>query len=210
MTITKFGHSCLFIEEGNARILVDPGTLSSGHETLNGVDAIFITHEHADHLDTRALKTILAGNSAQVYASPGAAVALEKEHIERTVIEDGGSVSIKSVAVEAIGTEHAVLHPSLPRISNTGLYVGGRFWYPGDALTEPERPVEILALPIAGPWLTFSEAVDYALALKPRMCIPVHDGILKSSDFLVSYLSAIVEPRGIQCVVLEQGKPTQF
>lgn len=211
MTITKFGHSCLLIEGAGARILIDPGTLSDGQSTQTGIDAILITHEHPDHLDVRSMKTILVVNpSVQVFASPGAATVLDKEHIERSVVENGGSFAVKEVAIEAIGKEHAVLHTSLPRIPNTGFYIGGRFWYPGDALTEPGKPVEILALPIAGPWMKFSEAVDYALAQKPRMCIPVHDGILKSSDFLISYLSTILEPRGIQCIVLEQGAATQF
>jgi L-ascorbate metabolism protein UlaG (beta-lactamase superfamily) len=211
MTITKFGHSCLLLEESGARILVDPGTLSSGHENLTGLDAVLITHEHPDHLDTRSLKTLLAGNaSAQVFASTGAAALLEKEHIERKVVEDGDTLSVKEVTVEAVGKEHTPLHPSLPRIPNTGFFIANRFWYPGDSFIEPPRKPDILALPISGPWMKFSEAVDYALALRPRMCVPVHDGILKSSDFLTSYLSSILEPRGIQCIVLKAGTPTQF
>lgn len=34
MKITKFGHACLLIEEADARILIGPGTYSSGSEDL--------------------------------------------------------------------------------------------------------------------------------------------------------------------------------
>ncbi|HEV3505907.1 MAG TPA: MBL fold metallo-hydrolase, partial [Actinomycetes bacterium] len=32
MRLTKLGHSCLLVEEGGARLLLDPGNLSSGFE----------------------------------------------------------------------------------------------------------------------------------------------------------------------------------
>ena len=32
MKITHFGHACLLVESGEARLLFDPGTESSGYE----------------------------------------------------------------------------------------------------------------------------------------------------------------------------------
>ena len=49
MKITKFGHSCLLVEEGGARILLDPGKYSILQNNVENVDAIVITHEHQDH-----------------------------------------------------------------------------------------------------------------------------------------------------------------
>src|SRR6266511_2218653 len=34
MRLTKFGHSCLLVEEGGASVLLDPGMLSGGFEEL--------------------------------------------------------------------------------------------------------------------------------------------------------------------------------
>ena len=40
MKITKFGHSCLLIEDANARILLDPGSFAQGDEDLTGLHAM--------------------------------------------------------------------------------------------------------------------------------------------------------------------------
>jgi len=40
MRITHLGHSCLLVEGGGVRILVDPGNFSSGFEELRGLDAV--------------------------------------------------------------------------------------------------------------------------------------------------------------------------
>jgi hypothetical protein len=39
LQLTKYGHSCLLVEEGPARLLLDPGTLSGGFEELEGLTA---------------------------------------------------------------------------------------------------------------------------------------------------------------------------
>ena len=36
MRLTKFGQSCLLVEEGGARVLLDPGSFSEGFETWRG------------------------------------------------------------------------------------------------------------------------------------------------------------------------------
>lgn len=211
MKITKFGHSCLLVEEAGVRILIDPGTLAQGQNELDHISALFVTHEHADHLDPNSVKAIAVRNPAlRIFASPGAAAVLEKEHIERSLFEEGSAVSVGPVPVEGFGRQHALLHTALPQIQNTGVFIANRLWYPGDSFTDPKRTVDILALPVAGPWMKFSEAVDYALALKPRRYIPVHDGILVSSGFITANMNAILEPQGIQCVTLQNGVETEF
>jgi hypothetical protein len=48
--LTHFGHSCVLIDTGAARLLIDPGTFSSGFESLTGLDAVPVTRQHPDHL----------------------------------------------------------------------------------------------------------------------------------------------------------------
>jgi L-ascorbate metabolism protein UlaG (beta-lactamase superfamily) len=62
MRLTKYGHSCLLVEEGPARMLLDPGTLSGGFEELEGLTAVLVTHQHADHLDLQRLRRLLERN----------------------------------------------------------------------------------------------------------------------------------------------------
>jgi L-ascorbate metabolism protein UlaG (beta-lactamase superfamily) len=69
MKITHFDHACLLVETGDARLLFDPGTESSGFEDLRDLTAILITHEHDDHVDYEKLPALLAANPGP-YSSP--------------------------------------------------------------------------------------------------------------------------------------------
>jgi L-ascorbate metabolism protein UlaG (beta-lactamase superfamily) len=42
--ITHFGHPCVLLDTGSARLLIDLGTWSDGFDTLTGLDAVLITH----------------------------------------------------------------------------------------------------------------------------------------------------------------------
>ena len=82
MKITHLGHACLLAEYPDARILIDPGSFSdvSG---VSVVDAVLITHQHADHLDLDKLRGVLERNSdVPVYADPGSLKVLREAGID--------------------------------------------------------------------------------------------------------------------------------
>jgi len=62
MQLTKLGHACLHITDGDASVLIDPGTFSSGFEELRGLTAILITHQHVDHLDMDRIAALVEAN----------------------------------------------------------------------------------------------------------------------------------------------------
>jgi L-ascorbate metabolism protein UlaG (beta-lactamase superfamily) len=173
--LTRFGHSCVLVEDGDARLLLDPGVFSSGFETLRGLTAVLITHQHADHLDADRLLPLLEANpDAQLHCDGGSAAQLG---VPLTVVADGDVLDL-GTRVDVVGRDHAVIHPDLPQIPNVGYLVGGRFFTPGDALTVPDADVEVLGLPTAAPWLKLSEAVDLLRAVAPRRAFPLHDAVL--------------------------------
>jgi len=211
MNITKLSHCCLLIEENGLRILTDPGIYSSSQNTLTKIDIILITHEHADHLHIDSLKQVLKNNpQAKVITNKGTAILLDKEEISYQLVEEGQSILEKEVKIEGFGKKHALMHSSLPQVDNTGYFIAEKLFYPGDALTNPNKPVDILALPVAGPWLTLAQAIDYALELKPRICFPVHEAILKEPGSTHRIPPTILEPAGIKWKVLEIEKETSF
>lgn len=243
MYITKFGHSCLLVEEGEARILIDPGSYSDMQNGVKDLDAILITHEHQDHLDVGSLKVILGNNpEAKIVTNSGAGKILAKQGIAYQEAQDGNSMTVKDVPVEVFGRDHALIHSSIPVIANTGFFIANRFFYPGDAFIYPympeapgtlikdatatyartiantflnakiglPKPIEILALPVTAPWMRSAEAVDYAAELKPQICIPVHDAILKNPQMGHWLAKQILEPMGIEVRVLELWEQTKF
>jgi L-ascorbate metabolism protein UlaG (beta-lactamase superfamily) len=180
MHITKIGHSCLVVETSGHKILLDPGAYSEGQNLLSDVDIILITHEHQDHLYLPSLQAVMENNpGARIFSNPDVAVILQEKGFTCEVVGDKERIYVNKVALEGVGQVHAPIHPVVPQVSNLGFIIDDRFFYPGDALTFPDKRVEVLALPVAGPWLKISEAVEYALKVSPKACFPVHDGMLK-------------------------------
>ena len=72
MMITKFGHSCLLVEEEGVRVLFDPGDWTIEQNTVERLDAICITHEHGDHCSIPSLQEIRKKNpNATIYTNSG-------------------------------------------------------------------------------------------------------------------------------------------
>jgi L-ascorbate metabolism protein UlaG (beta-lactamase superfamily) len=210
MKITKFGQCCLLIEIKGKRILTDPGSYSiEKHSQLEGLDAIFYTHEHQDHYHLDSLKVLIQKNpQAIIFASTSVSELLEKENIIHTLIRHNESVQIGEITVLGFGEHHAMVHSSIPLSANTGFFIDNALWYPGDSFTNPERPIDILALPVTGPWLKISESVDYALALKPRVAFPIHD--FKRSGLDQTIPAKLLPLQGIEFVPMIEGDSKEF
>jgi L-ascorbate metabolism protein UlaG (beta-lactamase superfamily) len=206
MRISKFGHACLLIEEQATKILIDPGSFSE-LPVIPQLDAIFITHEHFDHVSIPLLKTILDKNpEVPIYTTAGVGLLLEKEGIVYSVVTESERLMIKNVSVDIVGNKHAVIYRTIPQIENFGVVIAESFFYPGDALTIPPKSVKILALPIAAPWLKFAEAIDYAIAVKPEVCFPTHDAILRNPEMMNGLMGKILEENGIAFGVVKDGE----
>jgi L-ascorbate metabolism protein UlaG (beta-lactamase superfamily) len=187
--ITRYGHSCLLVEDGDARLLLDPGVFSSGFEDLRGLTGVLVTHAHPDHLDVDRLRALLAANpDARLHCDEGSATQLSD--LDPVVVHDGDALAL-GTRVDVVGSQHAVIHPDIPRIPNVGYLVGERFFTPGDALTVPEADVEVLGLPTAAPWLKLSEAVDLLRAIAPRLAFPVHDAVLATPQIWYGQFEAL-------------------
>ncbi|WP_068272906.1 MBL fold metallo-hydrolase [Aldersonia kunmingensis] len=180
MRLAHFKHSCLLAELNGTRILFDPGVFSHGFEGLTGLDAIFITHQHPDHVDNARLPALIEGNpDAALYADPQTAAQLGDPW---TAVHAGNIFGVGNVQVTGGGGRHAVIHPELPVIDNTVYLLGtpdnpAQLVHPGDSLWVPPVPVDVLAIPAVAPWMKVSEAVDYLRAVHPRLAVPIHQEV---------------------------------
>lgn len=211
MKIQKLGHCCLVIEHKGKRILTDPGSYTVDAQAgLTGIDFILFTHEHQDHYHLESLQAILKNNRrAVIFANNSVSELLAKENIAHTLIKHKEKFALGDIPAVGIGEKHAILHRSIPQSNNLGFFIDGRLWYPGDAFTDPKvGKIEILALPIAGPWMKISEGLDYAIDLKPQVAFPVHDG---TGPFFPHMLASRVLPNfGMTFVPMVPGDTKEF
>ncbi|HYN92545.1 MAG TPA: MBL fold metallo-hydrolase [Pilimelia sp.] len=187
MRVVKYGHSCVRVERDGAVLVVDPGGFSEA-AALDGVDAVLITHEHADHLDIAKLADALAKRPAvSVHTHADVLPKLDALRGVVTTVAAGEEFRAAGFAVRAYGGWHAEIHPDIPRVANLGFLVEESLYHPGDSFDVPiGATVETLFVPISAPWLKVSEAVDFVRAVAPRRAYALHDCLLSDAGFALT------------------------
>lgn len=206
MRITKFGHACLLVEQGDARLLLDPGAFSTGFEQLTDLTAVLITHQHHDHVQADKLPALLERNpQAVLHCDEGTAEQLAERGLPVRAVHAGDVLDL-GTRVRVVGRDHAVIHPDVPGIPNTGYLVAERFFHPGDAFTVPDADVEVLGLPTGAPWLKAAEAVDYLRAVRPRVGVPIHEAGLSVPQLYYALFERLA-PDGTEVRVIDGAGP---
>jgi L-ascorbate metabolism protein UlaG (beta-lactamase superfamily) len=206
MRLTKLTHACVRVEDGERALAIDPGTYSEVDEALEGVDAVLVTHEHADHVDADRLLAAAAGRSSlRVWAPSSLAERLGALGDRLTTVGPGESFEAGGFAVRTFGGQHALVHPTIPVVANVGYLVAGTVFHPGDSFTVPEEPVDTLLLPLHAPWCRTAEVVDYLVAVRPRRATQVHDGFLNALGRSGSsgFVTAVGERYGVDFALLD-------
>ena len=201
MQLTKLGHACVVLSDGDRRLVVDPGAFTDP-AVLEGAGAVLVTHEHADHVVPDRLRAALEADAAlEVWTNPSVAALFEGLGSRVHAVGDGDAVTAAGFEVQVHGEWHAEIHPDLPRVRNVGLLVEGRVFHPGDAFTVPGTPVATLLLPLHAPWSKAAELIDYVREVDADQAYAVHDGLL--NDAGLGLMSGLLGERG-------PGTPTPF
>lgn len=153
-------------------------------EVFKGVSAVFITHNHADHLDVAALKKIVALRQAVINSNREVAAELQAHGLDLQIHEEG-PLDLGAFQLQALPVQHeAILDSPLPQM--TAWLVSKKVLNPADSFAHnllPFAGVELLILPVTAPFLTELVVADFALKMLPKQILPVHDGYIK--PFLV-------------------------
>lgn len=112
--------NALLVESHGTRLLVDSGLsyrqlevrLAAVGQSLEGLRAVFVTHEHADHV--HGLGTLARRTEATVYMTPGTRAALppgvgQLPRVE--LIEAGDRISLNGLTVTSFSVSHDAADP---------------------------------------------------------------------------------------------------
>ncbi|MEO5852227.1 MAG: MBL fold metallo-hydrolase [Nocardioides sp.] len=208
MRLTKLGHACIRVEHDGRVLVIDPGVFTDA-EAVDGADAVLITHEHPDHyLDDHLRRT-----DAPVLTIDAVAARIRDEApdvAERvSVVTPGEDLVAAGMAVRAVGELHAVIHPDLPRVHNSGYVVTAgdtTLFHPGDALTPPDVPVDLLCVVVSAPWMKASEGVDFARLVGAPHNLAIHDRVYSEAGLgIVDGHFGLLLPAGQDYVRLPDG-----
>jgi L-ascorbate metabolism protein UlaG (beta-lactamase superfamily) len=213
MKVTRYFQSCLLIEEGNTRILIDP----SGHEKdniakLGRLDAVLYTHEHLDHFDADMAKNFVEQGIASVYANASTSKLIMAS---KTEVKNGQEFEISGIKIKAIELPHCLMFDGSPGPQNTGYLINDQLFDPGDGKELAGLEVDNLVLPIVGPDVSFMDAFNFAKQVSAKTVIPVHYDFLGANANVFASIasgSAGAEPTkfGFKVIVLGNGQSTDL
>jgi L-ascorbate metabolism protein UlaG (beta-lactamase superfamily) len=218
MKVTYIGHATLLLELGGARILTDPNFDSKlgrilprvsapgiALEQLPALDAILLTHAHADHLSFDSVERL--PQTIPLLAPPVVAKWLRRlGHSHAVDFAPGESLRVGDVTIRAASATHRGNRYAFDRWrSSANMYLldaGQTAFFAGDtalvndthhlverALWANQRELDLALLPIGyAPWwkvgfrrghLTHDDALTLFERLRARMFMPYHWGTFR-------------------------------
>jgi L-ascorbate metabolism protein UlaG (beta-lactamase superfamily) len=202
LEITFIGHGTLMFKFGGKVIHLDPWTQQTDYSKLPQADIILVTHEHADHLDLKALEILRTGKTVVVCPKITA-----QQITGATVMNNGDEKRIEGLKVKAVPA-YNLIHkrdngqPFHPQGDGNGYVItfGDKNVYvAGDTENIPEmrqlKDIDIAFLPMNLPYTMTPEMVaDTAKAFQPKILYPYHYGETDTSK-----LAALLkEAKGIE------------
>jgi L-ascorbate metabolism protein UlaG (beta-lactamase superfamily) len=182
LEIYFIGHASLMFKYGGKTIHIDPTSMVGDYSKLPKADLVFITHEHFDHFDAKALEQI-STDKITVVSTPTVA----KQCKNCIVMQNGDINTIEGLPVEAVPA-YNIIHerskgmPFHPKgVGNGYVITFGdlRVYIAGDTENVPEmkalKNIDIAFLPMNLPYTMTPEMVaDATKAFNPKILYPYH------------------------------------
>lgn len=206
--IRRLTDSCLLVTTDDHATLFDPGfhTFLEGEvdlDSIGDVTRIFVTHEHADHVNPDFVKWLIDRRDDLVIYSNQAVADLLDQH----------DIAVSTAVPPGTGVED-VLHEMVPngaRPPNRSFTIEGVITHPGDS-REPTVSAPILALPLIAPWGSVTGAVEFARKLAPSQVFMIHDFYLSEGGraWIRQLASGVLAEDGIEMLELDWGESFTF
>lgn len=218
ITIRLLAHASIQVTTGTQTIYIDPSTKNTGlkKEAFTPADLILVTHEHQDHMDKDLLKKIRKGGSP-ILAPGGVKKALGKAGVvwemnASSLMQMGDGTKIRTVDAYNVKRFRSPGTPFHPKGLGVGfvLDIGGKtIYHAGDTDFIPEMAgqigpgIDVALLPADGTYtMDIEEAIEAALAIKPKVAIPMH---LRGTD-PAGFKKAVEAKSSVKVVLLENGQ----
>ncbi len=210
MKIKKYPQSHLVITGSSTKIIIDPGSLTfaGGFESslFQGADAYLITHQHQDHMDPQNIKAVI--KDKPVYGNSDVVAKLKTLGVEATEIRDKQKFTVGEFEIMPVDLPHCKMQDGTDGPPNTGFLISGVFFHPGDGdITPQDLTSENLALPIAGPTITMTGALQFAKEMQAKIVIPIHYDYFKADP---QEFKKMALPFGIEVRPLSSGEETEI
>jgi L-ascorbate metabolism protein UlaG (beta-lactamase superfamily) len=181
LKITFLGHGTLMLDWNGWIIHVDPFGQQADYRSLPKADLVLITHEHSDHLDTKAVG-LIAKQGTVVVANEASARKLTGAQ----VLRNGERTKVQGLQIEAVPAYNTTagrtqFHPKgrdngyVLNFGDTRLYIAG------DTENIPEMSeladIAVAFLPMNQPYtMTPEQAAAAARSFRPKVLYPYHYG----------------------------------
>ncbi len=183
LSIYFIKHSSLIVKYDNQLIYIDPVSMFADFSKQPKADIILITHEHADHYDTKAIEAlekdgtiIILNEATQEEFGKGIAV----KHGE--TIKPVPYLQLKAIPAYNITPGRENYHPKERGDNGYILTIEGlNIYIAGDTENIPEleqlKNIDIAFLPCNLPYtMTVEQAVEAAKVVRPKIFYPYHYG----------------------------------
>lgn len=208
--VTKYPQSCLLLEKGSRRLLIDPGSFVSQKykpADLLPIEGILITHEHPDHADPNLIKQLVGDNDIPVIGNQSTKDLLGD--VVTNLIVDEEELEVAGFRVMAHELPHMPLLDGSAGPQNTGYVIDGVFFHPGDGKDLANLTVNSAAIPIAGPDMSFRDSTNFALQLGCKKVIPIHNDVANlNPDIYKDFVSHGNFP--FEIIALQNGESTEL